>query len=261
MLLSWRSSFACLACGHILHACHHLGPVKATTFFVWSVSVCIFIEEIGLQTGYIFGPYFFSDTLGFRITNNLPLMVPVMWQCFSYPCLLLARAITTPRLAANSKRKKGRALMHMFNSFIKESTIASLILVGFDLVSEPVAVSQGHSLWEHMAYVNSSLSSYIDKPDWHFKAHSFPQYFEQIPITNFAGWFFMGFVIYMGYNMTSGVNISDRTSFISLVPVTVAIYATQVFYIVHLGHATYVRIVGIIYLAVLTISLCSATTK
>lgn len=327
--LSWRLSVFTLACGHNFHAIYWLGLRDAVIFFVWGVIVCITLEEIGLRTGCVFGWYAFTDALGYRITERLPLMIPIMWQCFSYPCLLLAQYMidawastrlhdTTTRVkpihihihvpSSQSKpqsQTKSPSRLQSINFFIKISMLAAFILVGFDCVSEPVSVSQGHRLWEYLAWnPQSDISSYIPQPDWQYREHdAYIKYYEGIPISNFFGWLFVGFVTYMGYllissnlclsefnvtpiltsgrekniknrdvktrrygnsnaNLNSTFTVTASSSkmvsamlYLNFLPPFVSIYCTQIFYIVHIGHASYVRILGTVYLVILTTAL------
>jgi len=213
MTVSWVTSVWCLALANILHLFAFRGVQEGLIFLCWSVFACVAIEEVGpdsavLRYGFIFGNYQFTEALGPKLTARLPVLVPILWQCFTYPCLVLAR-----RVSINIRGGLGATIGG--SAVLSEAILFCTFLVGFDLVSEPVAVSQGHTMWEHVAWVGGLDTYAPHKPDWSFREQQSyndalfrgARFFANIPILNFVGWTLMGLVIYFG-------NTTTRLSFV-----------------------------------------------
>ena len=65
----------------------------------WSaVATGLLAEAVGVATGLPFGDYAYGDSLGWRVLD-VPLVVPLAWAMFAYPCLLVGRRLGHPVLA------------------------------------------------------------------------------------------------------------------------------------------------------------------
>mgnify|MGYP000439008595 CR=1 FL=1 len=71
---SWHVSVYIWAFGNLAHGVLTYGNWFVVQTLV-SCAVVGALEEVGLQTGLVFGNYYFTDTLGHRITSNLPTIV------------------------------------------------------------------------------------------------------------------------------------------------------------------------------------------
>ena len=104
------------------------------------------VEVIGVKTGLVFGSYSYGATLGFKLFD-VPLLIGVNWIILSYCTRITAQYFTRKPI------------------FI--STVASFLMVGLDLLIEPVAIS--YDFWE---WTNDS-----------------------IPLQNYMAWFIISFII------------------------------------------------------------------
>ncbi|MBR9922198.1 MAG: carotenoid biosynthesis protein [Bacteroidetes bacterium] len=87
-----------------------------------------FAEMIGVQTGMIFGDYAYGVVLGPKV-NGTPLMIGVNWMMLAY-----AGGICLNHIAPK---------MHWFFRGLG----AALLLVGLDILIEPVAIAYGFWSW------------------------------------------------------------------------------------------------------------------
>lgn len=99
-------------------------------------------ELFGVQTGLLFGDYVYGRVLGPRIWGT-PLMIGVNWLMLGYCAGVLSNVLL-----------RGR-------SFWLRGTLAALLMVGLDVMIEPVAMAYGFWSWEG----------------------------DTIPLRNFLGWF------------------------------------------------------------------------
>jgi len=75
-----------------LHALLAYRFAFAIRFLLVTVTYALLIEQIGMRTGWPFGQYEYSPTLGYQI-YGVPLVVPFAWVMMAYPLFLVARRI------------------------------------------------------------------------------------------------------------------------------------------------------------------------
>jgi uncharacterized membrane protein len=122
------------------------------------LSVCFFIalvgfsiEAIGVNTGKIFGVYHYGRTLGFKLWQT-PLSISVNWLLTSYCAAMCINQLSSEKV----------------NLFFK-AFLAALMMVGLDILIEPVAMKTDMWMWEN----------------------------NTIPLQNYLGWFFTAFPLQM----------------------------------------------------------------
>jgi len=113
------------AAAMLLHARMSYGSKFALTCLAITALFSLAIETIGVNTGWPFGVYEYSTTLGFFIFD-VPLVVLFAWTMMAYPALIAAR-----RVAGGWVFLYGGA-----------------ILMGWDLFLDPQMVAAGRWTWE-----------------------------------------------------------------------------------------------------------------
>ncbi len=139
----------------LAHAAVAHGVRTAVTVLVAVGATTLVLEAVGVRTGYPFGRYEYSGTLGPELLG-VPLLVPLAWTMLAYPLLLAAR-VTCARVPA----------------LVVPATAVGL--AGWDLYLDPQMVDAGHWTW---AYPSPHLPGV-----------------EGIPLTNLAGWLLGGLVV------------------------------------------------------------------
>ncbi|MCX6428998.1 MAG: carotenoid biosynthesis protein [Actinobacteria bacterium] len=76
-----------------LHALFAYGARYAFPYLAITLFFGLFIEQLGLKTGWPFGNYSYDGTLGFQI-YGVPLVVPFAWAMMAHPVLIVARRVT-----------------------------------------------------------------------------------------------------------------------------------------------------------------------
>lgn len=153
-----RDTFALLTPLNLLIS---LGVVLAnhrhwTKTFI-SISIFIFLggffsEVIGVQTGLLFGNYEYGQTLGFKIFD-VPLILGANWLMLVYASAMIVNLFW--------KR------FHL----VFKALIAALLMVGLDVLIEPVAMKLDFWNWENGI----------------------------IPIQNFIGWLVIAFILQLAF--------------------------------------------------------------
>lgn len=151
----WATSVYVLCLAHVCHAATIFGWLFAVRYTLIGLGVVFVMEETGLRTGFIFGEYYFTSSLGDFLTKNQPILVPFLWFALSYPIFVYTYLLV--------RRKT-------YHSVRKCVLLASALLTGYDLISEPIGVLYGNQLWHHAAHVDSitPLDTFVPQPDWAF---------------------------------------------------------------------------------------------
>ena len=104
----------------LAHATATRGPAWALSYLGIAAGTGLLAEAVGVATGHPFGDYVYAGSLGPKVLG-VPVVVPLAWAMFAYPCLLLGR--------------RTRLLW------------GAAALVAWDLFLDPQMVEAGHWRW------------------------------------------------------------------------------------------------------------------
>jgi putative membrane protein len=77
----------------LVHARFSYGAKYSSLYFLITFTYSLVVEQFGSRTGWPFGEYVYSSTLGFAIAG-VPLVVPFAWIMMVHPILIVARKLT-----------------------------------------------------------------------------------------------------------------------------------------------------------------------
>jgi uncharacterized membrane protein len=115
----------------VTHALVHRGAAFTVGLVVVTAGGGLLAEAVGVRTGYPFGEYSYTGTLGPEVLD-VPIVVPLAWTMMAYPVLLAARRLNR-RWAP---------------------VIGGLGLMAWDMFLDPQMVADGRWTW---AYPDPSL--------------------------------------------------------------------------------------------------------
>lgn len=145
----------------LLHAAQREGWQGALRLLALVFGVSLFFECVGVATGWVYGPYHYTDRLGVKFLGLVPLMIPVAWFMMSYLSFVIA-----DRLAPRAGR---------WQRILAVAALGGLSMTAWDLVIDPIMVAGGHWVWDvEGAYFG-------------------------IPLQNFWGWWLTVFTTYALY--------------------------------------------------------------
>ena len=75
------------------HSSQRLGWGRALLLLGLTFAVSLFFESVGVATGWIYGPYHYTDKLGYKFLGLVPLIIPVAWFMLSYPSFIIANRL------------------------------------------------------------------------------------------------------------------------------------------------------------------------
>ncbi|GAB2683214.1 carotenoid biosynthesis protein [Thalassiella azotivora] len=149
----------------VAHAAAWWGARGAVALVAVAGGVGLVSEATGVATGYPFGRYDYTGTLGPELLD-VPVLVPLAWVMMSYPCLLA-----------------GRAVAHRVRAPWLAVPAATWLLTAWDVYLDPQMVDAGHWVW---AFPSPTLPGV-----------------EGIPLTNYAGWLLVSALIQTGLHLAA----------------------------------------------------------
>ena len=156
----------------VSHALLARGPRTGIGVLLLVAVTAIVFEAVGLATGFPYGRYSYSDTLGPTLLG-VPFLVPLAWLMMAWPSRVLAERLTS------GVRPARRRLARIGT--------AAAVFAGWDVVLDPQMVQAGYWTW---ADPSPGLPG-----------------IDTVPLTNLAGWLLAGAVL-----MTLLEVLVDRTA-------------------------------------------------
>ncbi|GAB84780.1 carotenoid biosynthesis protein [Gordonia rubripertincta] len=176
------ASVVLLASASALHLAATRGFGAAIALVVIAGGGGLLAEAIGVSTGFPFGTYAYTDGLGLKVLG-VPVLVPLAWIMMSWPALAVTRRLVGATRLSGTRARVVTALLGAY------------ALTAWDVFLDPQMVDQGH--WT-----------------WSFPTPSLPGV-DDIPLTNFAGWFLVSFLMIAILDRLIGAGDADDA-----VPVT-----------------------------------------
>jgi len=155
----------------LLHATGRLGPRAALGLFGAAFGISLGAELLGTATGYPFGPYGYTDQLGYRILGLVPFNIPTSWFYMLYCSLAIVGRIAR---AADDGATRWRWAI-----------AGGAVLTAWDVSMDPAMVRTTHWLWRLPDAGAQSPLQRIFVSDA----------FYGMPLSNWLGWLLTGIVI------------------------------------------------------------------
>ena len=163
----------------IFHAWYLIGWKKMLMFFVITASVSWAFEQVGVETGLVYGKYHYTDYLGAKL-GHVPVIIPLAWFMMIYPSYIIANFIFS-----------GKSL-YFSNDIWKIAAISLLsaaVMTAWDFVVDPYLSGSRVQAWV-----------------WEDGGPYFG-----IPIQNFIGWMLTTFTIYFIFRWIENKTSIQRT--------------------------------------------------
>ncbi len=155
----------------LTHSWRRLGAGRAVGMFVVASLLALASELGGTNIGLPFGPYHYTDMLGYKILGDVPVPIPISWYFMLYGCLAL-----WARLSAADDSNAGKW---------RWAIVAGFLLTFWDIPQDPAmtAVTPHHWEWD------------FDKfPAW-VPGFVKTGFFYGMPLSNWIGWVVTGILI------------------------------------------------------------------
>jgi putative membrane protein len=143
----------------ILHGMERYGKKNILVFFLITWAVSFFFENLSIMTGFPFGFYHYSSSLGLL---NVPLIIIFAYFAIGYLAWMLSHVLT----GQYSRKLEGKQIFIV-------PFIAAFLMVMWDLTVDPISSTlQGLWVW------------------------TTPGAYFGVPISNFLGWFLVVFIFF-----------------------------------------------------------------
>jgi len=149
------------------HAALSLGPRVATVLLLVAGGIGLVAEAVGTATGFPFGPYEYTGTLGWEVLD-VPAVIPLAWTMMAWPTLLLGRRLAASVLGRLDRwRSLGRRTTSSLRAALT-AVLGGLALAAWDLYLDPQMTDAGHWVFASPEPALPGVPG--------------------IPLTNYAGW-------------------------------------------------------------------------
>ena len=155
----------------IWHAASRLGWRNALGIFVVGFAISLTAELTGTTTGYPFGPYSYTEQLGYLIGGRVPFNIPTSWFFMLYASLAICGRVLTPSDSNGSRWRW--------------AVIAAFVLTAWDVSMDPAMVGTTHWLWHLAPGGETTLLRRI----------FLSGVFYGMPLTNWLGWLLTGCLV------------------------------------------------------------------
>ncbi len=170
----------------IWHSILTKGWRRSLGMFLLSFLVAFTAEALGVNFGLIFGNYYYPPALGVQLFG-VPFLAALAWEPIVYASFSITD-ILAPLLVDHTD-----SWLKRFPSYVWMAVIGALATTAWDMMIDPIAVSQGWWVWEHGG-------NYL------------PYLANGVPIQNFLGWLGVAFVINMIYRLVVDGEPTPRRS-------------------------------------------------
>jgi uncharacterized membrane protein len=143
--------------------------------FCLSFVIAFTSEALGVNFGLIFGNYYYTPALGVQLFG-VPFLAAMAWEPIVYASFSITD-ILAPLLVDHTD-----SWMKRFPAYVWMSVIGALATTAWDMMIDPIAISQGWWVWAH-------------------GGNYMPYLANGVPIQNFLGWLGVAFVINLIYRL------------------------------------------------------------
>lgn len=156
----------------LLHSKERMNWSSALWLVLSTFVVSLAFESVGVLTGLVYGPYHYTEKLGYLFLGLVPLIIPVAWFMMMYPSFVVADWIVPARSPIR---------------FVIVSAVGALVMTAWDVVMDPVMVQGGHWVWDVQG-----------------------AYFG-IPLQNFFGWWLTTFATFLCFVWLAKPQLPNHT--------------------------------------------------
>ena len=171
------------------HSFMLLGWKRALTLFLMAVFISFGFEFVGESTGMIFGPYFYTHVLGWKLFDRIPLLIPLAWYMMFYPSYIITNLI-----AEGGPVSRRTAIVPI----IWLSLLSAMVMTAWDLTMDPVM--SYHPCPDHSldCLTKKLQPGEVGHPAWVWVDPG-PHF--GVPLENFRGWLLASFMVFFLYRL------------------------------------------------------------
>ena len=179
--LPWSVLVPTFATFCFLHSLVTLGRARALLLLGLCLTISFLFEYVGETTGAIFGPYYYTDLLGWKLFGRIPAIIPFAWYMMFYPSYVITNLLAEGN---PTSVRSGIAWITWM------SALSALVMTAWDLTMDPI-----------MSFSNCQATgeSCVDETNVGHPAWVWPGGGEHfgVPLLNYRGWLLTAFIVFM----------------------------------------------------------------
>ena len=121
----------------LFHAGYLIGWKKTLVFFVITAGISWGYEQVGVETGLVYGDYHYTDYLGYKM-GHVPIIIPLAWFMMIYPSYIIANMIFS---------KKHHLHQNKISQIIVLSLLSAIVMTAWDFVVDPYLSGSTVNAW------------------------------------------------------------------------------------------------------------------
>lgn len=184
--IPWVLLVPAMAAFSFVHSILLLGAVRGIVLMVMAVTISFCFEYFGEATGAIFGPYYYTEVLGWKLFGTIPLIIPFAWYMMFYPCYVIANI-----LGEGGPWPERTGIVPI----VWLSILGAALMTAWDLTMDPVMSFHRCLGCDHPAiHANAD----VGEPAWVW-IDGGPHF--GVPLLNYRGWLITSFVVFLLYRL------------------------------------------------------------
>ncbi len=122
------------------HAVQREGRAGALRLLAVVFGISLLFESVGVATGWIYGPYHYTNKLGPMFLGLVPYLIPITWFMMSYLSFVIAEWLVPSTDISSRAGRWGRIL--------SVAAVGGLVMTAWDLIMDPIMVAGGNWVWD-----------------------------------------------------------------------------------------------------------------
>jgi uncharacterized membrane protein len=153
------------------HAWTALGPRLAAAFLVITLVTSWTLEEVGVVTGLVYGPYHYTVALGPSI-GAVPVLIPLAWFALAYPTSVLVDLVAGRWVGGSTGGPR---------RLVALAVAGALLMAAWDVALDPILSGPTYRAWVWEA--SGTVGA--------------------VPAQNYLGWAATAFAIYLAFRLVA----------------------------------------------------------
>ena len=179
--LPWGLLVPAITAFCIIHSWLLLGKQRAFALLACATIISFLFEWVGETTGVIYGPYEYTEVLGWKLFGSVPVLIPFAWYMMFYPSYIIGNLLAEG--GPISKRTGWVPIIWL-------SLLSAAVMTAWDVTMDPMMSYQG------VGDPSVPDSADIGVPAWIWTNGG---EFFGVPYRNSAGWMATSFTVFLVY--------------------------------------------------------------
>ena len=199
--IPWRLLVPVAASLAFVHSWYMLGWRRALVLMGCATLISFASEWVGQGSGWLYGPYCYTELLGAKVGGRIPFIIPFAWYMMFYPSYVVANLVAEGRATSNPHSRLAWVVWM--------AVLSAAVMTAWDITMDPImsfepmpgtAIEAGTAgtvpAWRWLTEVVdpaacASATRLPPSESTHFG----------VPWQNYQGWMLTAFVVFLVYRL------------------------------------------------------------